>query len=1288
VGLQLNLLGGFDLRDGAGLPIGPSAKKARALLAYLALSGGRPQSRDKLAALLWDSSDETQARTSLRQSLTALRKSLGADLASYLKADTDTVTLTPGGIAVDAVEFEQMTAVTGNLEPAVACYGGDLLDGFHVKASPFEDWLRVERQRLRDLALDTMATLLEYQTESDEIGPAIDTAGRLIRLDPLQENIHRALMGLYANQGRDALALKQYRACRAVLQKELGVSPDPQTEKLYRRILQARRTHAASNQEDDWPDPQEPAPQSQPAPQTIAELRQATILFSGIADFTVIGGTIEPEEIGALLNEYFDVVDGIIEKHGGIVAKHVGDTVMAVFGVSVAHGNEPERALRAATEIHGAMPGIECVSGAEVKAQIGAASGQILASEIGSERHHEHTVTGQAVNLSAYLSAQSEGGETRVSDALYRSLGEKIEFEPLTEPGLDVTEELNRTWRVKPGQNASRAASSIPLIGRKWETQQLSNMLDSCVASGRGQAILIRGEAGIGKTKIIEELNDIARGKGFESRKTLILDFGMASAEDAVRTFALNMARFDADTDLAVVAQWVDRLIEKGFVGEVERMFVNSLLGLAQPPHLESVFDSLDNDTRTEGRRRVVRNFIISSAGVRPSLAIVEDIHWADETIRADLANIAMAVAECPAALVMTTRVQGDPIDPAWRAGTNGCPLITLDLGPLGEVEAHELAALHDIEDESFVTACVGRAGGHPLFLDQLLRGGPAAGGNLPGTVQSIVLTRTDRLAAADRSALHAAAVLGQRFSLEAVRLLVKDPDYDFTGLIDEVLVRPEGGEFLFTHALIRDAVYASLLKSERCQLHIQAADWYARRDIGLSAHHLDYAGEPSAAHAYLGATSEQASRYQFASAIKNADRGLEIGGAPQLMFDLACARGEALTELGEIENAVSSFDRALTEGGKDANPYRAHIGIASCMRVLDRYQDALQALDAAEAAAGQGAPASQLAQLWSMRGNIYFPLGDIDACLTAQQKSLHYAQGAKSASSEVRALGGLADAYYQRGQMITAFEYYDRCVTLAREQGFKRIETANLAMRGLTKFYSIEFQDLFDDCRQAIDICDQFGDARGAAIARVNLSMLGLYRADWKTALEEAELGISLAMQIGARRFESDCMCYKAEALAALGDRNQAEQVVDAVYQINLEMGLSYCGPIILGLMAMIVDDTEKRLWALSEGERLLTGDCVSHNYLMFYRFGIEAALSEGNWDLAARYADALEVYTKAESLPWSDYFIAWGRALSEHGRGQRGSDLLEQLRSLKKKAEGFGMTVVVPRIEAALDA
>ena len=155
------------------------------------------------------------------------------------------------------------------------------------------------------------------------------------------------------------------------------------------------------------------------------------------------------------------------------------------------------------------------------------------------------------------------------------------------------------------------------------------------------------------------------------------------------------------------------------------------------------------------------------------------------------------------------------------------------------------------------VRECVQRAAGNPLFLEQLLLNAEEAGlENLPGTIQSLVHARLDRLDAADKQAVQAAAVLGQRFSLEALRHLVEDPAYDGTSLVAHFLVRREGSGFLFCHALIRNGVYESALRTRRRQLHARAAGWYEKDDPVLAAEHFERAEDKRAPAAYLTATA------------------------------------------------------------------------------------------------------------------------------------------------------------------------------------------------------------------------------------------------------------------------------------------------------------------------------------------------------------------------------------------------------------------------------------------------
>ena len=227
--LRLCLLGRFELRARDGSDATPAGRKVRALLACLALSQGALWPREKLMALLWSDRGEEQARASLRQALAELRRALGEP--SPVRAGNDALSVDPTMISVDAVEFARLAKV-GRLDEAGALYQGDLLDGHGVRDQAFEDWLMVERTRLHDLAVDVLSRLAESQ--SGDL--AIETAMRLLQLDPALEETHRTLMRLYAAAGRRAQALRQYQTCRETLQREIGVAPGVDTERLLVQI--------------------------------------------------------------------------------------------------------------------------------------------------------------------------------------------------------------------------------------------------------------------------------------------------------------------------------------------------------------------------------------------------------------------------------------------------------------------------------------------------------------------------------------------------------------------------------------------------------------------------------------------------------------------------------------------------------------------------------------------------------------------------------------------------------------------------------------------------------------------------------------------------------------------------------------------------------------------------------------------------------------------------------------------------------------------------------------------
>ena len=240
--LRLSVLGPFRLEADAEIAL-PS-RKAQALLAYLALSAGRPHRRDKLASLLWADRGDTAARHNLRQALSSIAKAIrpaSTDAAAMI-TNADRIAVDPAAFDVDAARLEGLVADASPealLEAVKLCHG-DLLDGLNLQAEPFEEWLTAQRSRFRELAVQAHRLLLEHQISCDSHEAAVLTALRFLALDPTDEDAHRKLMRLYLAQGRKDAALRQFQICAETLQRELGLAPDAETRALHRSIAQAR----------------------------------------------------------------------------------------------------------------------------------------------------------------------------------------------------------------------------------------------------------------------------------------------------------------------------------------------------------------------------------------------------------------------------------------------------------------------------------------------------------------------------------------------------------------------------------------------------------------------------------------------------------------------------------------------------------------------------------------------------------------------------------------------------------------------------------------------------------------------------------------------------------------------------------------------------------------------------------------------------------------------------------------------------------------------------------------
>jgi DNA-binding SARP family transcriptional activator len=246
--LHLELLGDFRLRTESGSLITISARKSQAMLAYLGVKPAQLVSRDKMAGLLWSSTAPEQARQSLRQTLSTLRRELAAvSSQKILVEEGDFLSLDSSVVHCDVVEFETLVA-TGTaeaLDPATRLYGGDFLDGFQIDEEKFDQWVLAERDRLHRMALRAHAQLVEQLARSGSLDEAIAVAQQSLRLDPLQESMHRTLMRLYQQSGDLLNALQQFDSCAKILRRELDVEPDAETRGLQLEIVELRKKRNA-----------------------------------------------------------------------------------------------------------------------------------------------------------------------------------------------------------------------------------------------------------------------------------------------------------------------------------------------------------------------------------------------------------------------------------------------------------------------------------------------------------------------------------------------------------------------------------------------------------------------------------------------------------------------------------------------------------------------------------------------------------------------------------------------------------------------------------------------------------------------------------------------------------------------------------------------------------------------------------------------------------------------------------------------------------------------------------
>ncbi|NIR31262.1 MAG: AAA family ATPase [Gammaproteobacteria bacterium] len=1028
---------------------------------------------------------------------------------------------------------------------------------------------------------------------------------------------------------------------------------------------------------------------AQPArtgPETAdAERRQVTVMFCDLVGSTELSGRLDPEDLRELLQRYQASCAEVVARFGGHIARYVGDGLLVYFGYPDAHEDDPVRAVQAGLAIVAAMETLNRELGradVTLAVRVGINTGRVVAGDIGSgERRDAMAIVGETPNIAARLQALAEPGAVVIGHTTRRLVEGLFVCDALDEQrlrGVPVPVQAHRVRaesELRSRFEAAAARGLTPLVGREQEVALLLERWEQ-TKDGDGQVILLSGEAGIGKSRVVRAFQERVR----DELETRILYHCSPYHQNSALYPAIDQLerglRFETNESTARKLEKLDRTLAELRLPVAEHGPVLAAL-LSLPSEGRYPPLALSPDEAKQRTLEAVVAVFEAMAARAPVLMVVEDAHWADASTVELLDLIVERAASVRLCLIITFRLE---FDAPWRSGVGHVTAISLNrLGRRQTAALVSSVARDQGLAPELVRRIVAKTDGVPLFAEELTKVLMESGAlapharalenaapelAIPASLQDSLMARLDRLGPAKEIA-QLAATIGRGFGYELLKAVAPASAEELHAALSRLMeselvyrrtLTPET-TYEFKHALVRDAAYASLLRSRRQQYHRQIAEALEERFAHVAE------TEPALlAHHYTEADlAERAVGYWLTA-------------------------GGLLHERGATDMSIDAYRRALDMAQDETIRCRALTGLAAAMRVVDRYDEALQALAAAEQIADARGLLAERSAIHHLRGNLYFPLGKIDACHEQHERALGFAQRAHSPEAEARALGGLGDAEYARGRVITAHDYFVRCIEVCRQHGFERIEAANAVMIAGTEHYFEALRKALNDAQAALRIAQRVGQHRAQIVAHTVIYHALFDMANTRGAAEHVEQAQALIRQTGHWRFEPENLNYLAKLRLLEGDRAGATALLEQAYELAEKSGIAYTGGRLLGTLALATDDAQQRRWAFAEGERLLHAGAVSHNHLWFYREAIECCLQDGDGEGAKRYADALEAYTRAQPLPWADFFIARGRALAVRGRGGRDEASRGELERLRQEARRLDLYIGLPALEEAL--
>ncbi|HUG13814.1 MAG TPA: adenylate/guanylate cyclase domain-containing protein [Thermomicrobiales bacterium] len=711
------------------------------------------------------------------------------------------------------------------------------------------------------------------------------------------------------------------------------------------------------------------------------ERRFVTVLFCDVTGSTALASKVDAEEWADIISTVFPILIDPVERYAGTVARLMGDGILAFFGAPVAREDDPQRAILAALEILSGIEGLQETLrvdyGLDLNVRVGINTGMVVTGEFGSRAASEYTAMGDAVNVAARMEQSAEPGTIQVTAETFRLTAPFFEFEPLGLVTLKGKDDGVETYRVIGRSSEPRRKRGIedleaPLVGRHRELDLLRYRLNE-LATGGGGVIAIIADAGLGKTRLLDELRR-AWLSGPDRLADSWIEDPLVSFEDStpyglVQRRLLRELNIREGFSLSAVQACLDELYGTLRTDERDRDAQAVIRLLGGDPRAAQSSGSLGPDGAEDFRQELAsileRIWHTRTERLGSCVYVIDDFHSIDPASAGLLERLLPDLLDLPILIVLAFRPEHE--SPCWflherLSSEMGISYLTVSLAPLRDSDANLLIDTL-LPSASFPSSLrdmiLERIDGNPLFAEEIVRTliereviVPEPNGNgsrwriaseadlatlaIPTTLQPLIQERMDRLDAGAKRTLQLAAVIGSTFRHDELLAASEEPDVldaHLQSLQRAMLIRPDryrgSDKFVFHHALIWEAVYRSMLRRNLRSLHRQVGEALERlhgdaldEQAGLLAQHYSKAGDERAI-AYATAAGERAqSLFAPEEAIVHFNRALEttseLGRMPPAQ--LLRQRGRAYETRGSFEEARRDFEAALALAEADGN--------------------------------------------------------------------------------------------------------------------------------------------------------------------------------------------------------------------------------------------------------------------------------------------------------------------------------------------------------------------------------